>query len=279
MYDYLTRKADYLVAMVADSQNKGVLDARVYFKDRPRRRELPLRANLPEPQPVVPEPVIEISPEVIEVEVIEPDEKGTRPVSTPSGDQMKTTEVAVVEVSSFGNGEFDAPIIIDGDSFRILAPQLSQSMGHRDAYDMLRNIPEDEKGYAKVHTPGGIQSVSYVTEAGFYRVIGQRQVTRIPDEEVRDKVMRFQRWMFGEVIPQIQRTNTYVADKRNDVPAEQQTTSPSRIEKLQETSLLVDIMLKFKGLIHPDHLEAEARIVLAQAMGKLPELESGKRPL
>ena len=260
--------------MAADSRKKGVRDAREYFKDRPRRRELPLRATLPEPQPIVPEPVIEISPEVIE-----PDEKGGRLVPLLREDQMKTTEVEVVEVSSFSNGEFDTPFIIDGDSFKILAPQLSRSMGHRAANDMLRKIPEEEKGYAKVHTPGGIQSVSYVTEAGFYRVIGQRQVTRIPDEEVRDKVMRFQRWMFGEVIPQIQRTNAYVADKRNDVPAEQQTTSPSRIEKLQETSLLVDIMLKFKGLIHPDHLEAEARIVLAQAMGKLPELESGKRPL
>lgn len=34
-----------------------------------------------------------------------------------------------------------------------------------------------------------------------------------------------------------------------------------------------------KGLIHPDHLEARARVVLARGLGEKPELDAGKKPL
>lgn len=34
-----------------------------------------------------------------------------------------------------------------------------------------------------------------------------------------------------------------------------------------------------QGLIHPDHLEAKARIILARGMGENAELDSGRRPL
>ncbi|OFU55773.1 phage antirepressor N-terminal domain-containing protein [Corynebacterium sp. HMSC11E11] len=34
-----------------------------------------------------------------------------------------------------------------------------------------------------------------------------------------------------------------------------------------------------RGLIHPDHLEARARIILARGLGEAPELDAGSRPL
>ncbi|QDF20006.1 anti-repressor Ant [Corynebacterium phage Stiles] len=34
-----------------------------------------------------------------------------------------------------------------------------------------------------------------------------------------------------------------------------------------------------RGLIHPDHLEARARIILARGLGEAPELDPGSRPL
>lgn len=34
-----------------------------------------------------------------------------------------------------------------------------------------------------------------------------------------------------------------------------------------------------KGLIHPDHLEAKARIVLARGLGEAPEINPATRPL
>ena len=53
--------------MAADSRTKGVRDAREYFKDRPRRRQLPLRANHQELQlqEVAPEVVREVESEIV----------------------------------------------------------------------------------------------------------------------------------------------------------------------------------------------------------------------
>lgn len=34
-----------------------------------------------------------------------------------------------------------------------------------------------------------------------------------------------------------------------------------------------------RGLIHPDHLEAKARVILARGLGEAPELDPGTRPL
>lgn len=110
----------------------------------------------------------------------------------------------------FTNGEFELSVIADGSDFRVLAPALAQSLGFRDAYRMLETIPESEKGYTTARTPGGEQRVTYLTEAGFYRCIGQRQAARISDEGARASVERFQSWVYAEVLPAIRRHGGYL---------------------------------------------------------------------
>jgi len=73
----------------------------------------------------------------------------------------------------------------------------------------VRSIPEPEKGSEIVRTPGGDQRVWYLTEPGFYRAVGQRQATRIKDPAARERVARFQGWVYGEVLPAIRRTGSY----------------------------------------------------------------------
>ncbi len=112
-------------------------------------------------------------------------------------------------VIPFTNGEFELTITPAGDSFHVLAPALAKSLGHREAFDLLRNIPDDEKGSELVRTPGGDQRVGFVTEAGFYRAIGQRQAARIADDAIRAQVERFQSWVYADVIPSIRRHGAY----------------------------------------------------------------------
>lgn len=109
----------------------------------------------------------------------------------------------------FNNGEFELRIREDGDSFIVEAPGLARSLGSRDAANMLRSIPDEEKGYSLVSTPGGGQQVWHVTEPGFYRAIGQRQSSRIKNESVRAQVVRFQNWVYREVLPAIRRHGSY----------------------------------------------------------------------
>jgi len=114
------------------------------------------------------------------------------------------------DLSPFRTEEFDLSIEMhDTDGFRVLAPGMARALGVADAYTLLRSIPEAEKGSALVRTPGGQQYVGYLTEAGFYRALGQRQTGRITDPELRARVERFQAWVYGTVLPEIRRTGSF----------------------------------------------------------------------
>lgn len=111
----------------------------------------------------------------------------------------------MTEIQLFTNDEFSLDFIPDGDSFKVAASGLARALGFREAYDLLRSVPAAEKGSELVRTPGGEQRVLTVTEAGFYRALGQRQTARIRNSEVRAAVERFQAWVYGEVLPSLRR--------------------------------------------------------------------------
>jgi anti-repressor protein len=109
----------------------------------------------------------------------------------------------------FQNDEFQLRVTTADDSFRVEAPGLARALGFRDSYALVRSVPDTDKGYTLVSTPGGEQQVWYLTEPGFYRALGQRQAARIKDTGVRAQVARFQSWVYGDVLPEIRKTGTY----------------------------------------------------------------------
>jgi prophage antirepressor-like protein len=118
----------------------------------------------------------------------------------------------MTEIEPFSNGEFSLTFTPDAtDGYRVDAIAVAQQLGFREPHDLLRAIPQAEKGSELARTPnGGHAKRSYLTEAGFYRALGQRQAARIVDPAARDYVERFQAWVYGEVLPQIRRTGAYV---------------------------------------------------------------------
>lgn len=48
---------------------------------------------------------------------------------------------------------------------------------------------------------------------------------------------------------------------------------------MRQSQMQMELCQAAKGLIHPDHLEAKARIVLARGLGEAPELNPETRPL
>ncbi|OFQ47333.1 phage antirepressor N-terminal domain-containing protein [Corynebacterium sp. HMSC076D02] len=48
---------------------------------------------------------------------------------------------------------------------------------------------------------------------------------------------------------------------------------------MRQSQMQMELCQAAKGLIHPDHLEAKARIVLARGLGEVPELDPATRPL
>lgn len=110
----------------------------------------------------------------------------------------------------FRNGEFELAVTLHPvDGFRVQAPGVARALGFRDAHRLTEAIPDGEKGYTTACTPGGDQRVWYLTEAGFYRALGMRQAMRIKNKPIRERVERFQAWVYGTVLPTIRRTGSY----------------------------------------------------------------------
>jgi len=114
-----------------------------------------------------------------------------------------------VNIEHFTNGEFDIEVLPRGDSFIVYASGLAKGLAYKDAWNMLRGVATDEKGSSSMRTLGGDQQVWYLTEPGFYRVIGQRQLNHIKDDYVRDQVDRFQRWLYHDVLPALRKYGQY----------------------------------------------------------------------
>lgn len=65
----------------------------------------------------------------------------------------------------------------------------------------IRRLDEDEKGMRSIHTQGGTQKMSVVTEPGLYALVLS---SRKPEAKT------FKRWIIHEVIPTIRKTGGYV---------------------------------------------------------------------
>ncbi len=92
-----------------------------------------------------------------------------------------------------------------------IAGDVARILGYRDAEKLTRILPNDEKGTRPVGTLGGEQAVSVITEPGLYRAIVQRQTGERMDADVASAIIRFQRWVFHEVLPSIRRTGSYTS--------------------------------------------------------------------
>ncbi|KDA05546.1 hypothetical protein DC31_13720 [Microbacterium sp. CH12i] len=108
--------------------------------------------------------------------------------------------MSALEVFRFDGVEVRT-VVIDGDPW-FVASDVARILGYRDASNFTRRLEDDEKGTHPVSTPGGVQSVTVVSESGLYVAVIGSQV-----EGARD----FKRWVTRDVIPAIRRTGSYVA--------------------------------------------------------------------
>lgn len=105
------------------------------------------------------------------------------------------------DIQVFKNGEFgsvrallgqnDEPCFVTKDILGIL--ELDRTA--------LRKLDDDEKGVDLIHTLGGNQEVSTVTEPGFYKLVMR---SRKPEAKA------FQRWVTHEVLPALRRDGGYM---------------------------------------------------------------------
>lgn len=152
------------------------------------------------------------------------------------------------EIQVFNNGEFgsvrallgqnDEPCFVTKDILGIL--ELDRTA--------LRKLDDDEKGVDLIHTPGGDQEVSTVTEPGFYKLVMR---SRKPEAKA------FQRWVTHEVLPALRRDGGYMV-ARDETPEQtmaravllaQQTIDRQRdrIAELEPKALFADAVAASDG--------------------------------
>ena len=66
--------------------------------------------------------------------------------------------------------------------------------------EATRRLDNDEKGLKKIQTPGGVQDITIISEAGLYTLL-----MRSNKEEAKP----FRRWVTHEILPAIRKTGTY----------------------------------------------------------------------
>ncbi|MHC9046741.1 BRO family protein [Microbacterium saperdae] len=97
-------------------------------------------------------------------------------------------------------GEFFARVIvIEGEPW-FVALDVAAALGYSAASALTRTLDEDEKGVHSLHTPGGAQESTIISEAGLFSAILR---SRIPAARA------FKRWVTHDVLPSIRRTGSY----------------------------------------------------------------------
>ncbi|WP_040620331.1 phage antirepressor KilAC domain-containing protein [Rhodovulum sp. PH10] len=90
-----------------------------------------------------------------------------------------------------------------------VATDVARELGYRDAADLVRTLDADEKGTHNLRTLGGEQEVAIISEPGLYRAIIQRRANKKHDHSLTEKIGRFQRWVFHDILPSIRKTGGY----------------------------------------------------------------------
>lgn len=121
--------------------------------------------------------------------------------------------MTVSALDIFQHPEFDLAVTKSNDGSLIFgASEVAKNLGVRDASTLVQSLPERYKGYGLVRTLGGDQRVWFITEPGLYRVLAQRQSSRIRNPEMREHVESFQVWVFEEVLPTLRKAHEHGID-------------------------------------------------------------------
>lgn len=115
-------------------------------------------------------------------------------------------DIKIFENPQFG--ELRITLDVDGEPW-FIARDVTRALGFTNTHDATKHLDDDEKGAINCPTPGGLQEMTIITEAGFYLLVMR---SRKPEAKA------FQRWVTHEVLPSIRRTGGYIVAKEEETP-------------------------------------------------------------
>jgi prophage antirepressor-like protein len=93
--------------------------------------------------------------------------------------------------------------VTDGE-FWFVAKDVAEALGYQWAgIRNIQHIPAEWRGVESVSTPSGTQEMHVISEQGLYFFLGRSD---------KSKALPFQKWVAGNVLPQIRKTGSYVPE-------------------------------------------------------------------
>lgn len=90
---------------------------------------------------------------------------------------------------------------VQGESgLEVVAKDVAEALGYEWNARLLDKVPQEWKGVKPIHTPGGAQQMSTLTEQGLYFFLGRSD---------KPGALPMQKWVAGEVLPSIRKTGAY----------------------------------------------------------------------
>src|SRR5271165_1463671 len=120
-----------------------------------------------------------------------------QPTSETAGGTASAQKVSLMEFSF--KGQRVRPVLLDGETW-FVAADVCAVLEHTQPSKAVLRLDDDEKGVTTVPTLGGSQEMLVVSESGLYALIFS---SRKPEARA------FRRWVTGEVLPAIRKTDRY----------------------------------------------------------------------
>jgi anti-repressor protein len=125
------------------------------------------------------------------------------------------------EIQIFKNSEFGEirTTTKDGEPW-FVAADVCEHFGMTNRNRIMQSLDDDEKGGTQMTTPGGMQTITIISEAGLYNLLFALQPSKargVSDEYIEKRcaeLKAFKRWITHDVIPTIRNTGGYVSNEQ-----------------------------------------------------------------
>ncbi len=155
-----------------------------------------------------------------------------------------------VQVFTAADGCKLRTVVKDGETW-FVARDVCDALDIADGKQAVDRLDDDERGGCSIPTPGGIQEVRAVSEAGLYSlVLGSRK----PEAKT------FKRWVTHEVLPAIRKTGGYSVGVPRSLP-EALRLAADLAEKLEAAQPAVEFVARYVEAENTKGLREVAKVL------------------
>lgn len=143
--------------------------------------------------------------------------------------------------------------VMIGDEPYFVGKDVAEILGYADPSSAIsKKVDEEDKGVAKIATPGGMQELTVINESGLYSLILS---SKLPQAKA------FKRWVTSEVLPAIRKNEAYI--------------TPNKVEELLlNPDAMIRLLVAFKDeKAKSKKLEAEKSVLVVENQTMRPKAD------